>query len=73
VMCIPLHAYLVSQPHRIRIFEEALKHIAAHSDDIWITTGAELADFFRTHYWDQSVRDIAARGVSTGGTGFAPA
>lgn len=73
VMCIPLHAYLVSQPHRIRIFEEALKHIAAHNDDVWITTGAEIADHFRTHYWDQSVADIAARGVATGGTGFAPA
>lgn len=73
VMCIPLHAYLVSQPHRIRIFEEALKHIAAHSDDVWITTGAEIANHFRTHYWDESVKDIAARGVATGGTGFAPA
>lgn len=73
VMCIPLHAYLVSQPHRIRIFEEALKHIAAHSSDIWITTGAEIADHFRTHYWDQSLADIAARGAATGGTGFAPA
>ncbi len=73
VMCIPLHAYLVSQPHRIRIFEEALKHIAAHSDDVWITTGAEIADHFRTHYWDQTNADVAARGVATGGTGFAPA
>lgn len=73
VMCIPLHAYLVSQPHRIRIFEDALKHIAAHSEDVWITTGAEIADHFRTHYWDQSVADIAARGVATGGTGFDPA
>lgn len=72
VMCIPLHAYLVSQPHRIRIFEDALKHITAHSEDVWITTGAEIADHFRTHYWDQSVADIAARGVATGGTGFAP-
>ena len=72
VMCIPLHAYLVSQPHRIRIFEDALKHIAAHSEDVWITTGAEIANHFLTHYWDQSVADIAARGVATGGTGFAP-
>ncbi|MGE6696205.1 polysaccharide deacetylase family protein [Hyphomonas sp. NPDC076900] len=73
VMCIPLHAYLVGQPHRIRIFEEALKHIATHSSDVWITTGAEIADHFRTHYWDQSIADIAARGAATGGTGFAPA
>ncbi len=72
VMCIPLHAYLVSQPHRLRIFEEALSYIASHSDDIWITTGAEIAEYFRENYWDQTVADIAARGVKTGGTGFAP-
>ncbi len=73
VMCIPLHAYLVSQPHRLRVFEDALKHIAAHRDDIWITTGAEIAEHFREHYWDQSLADIKVRGVTTGGTGFAPA
>lgn len=72
VMCIPLHAYLVSQPHRLRIFEDALKHIASHRDDIWITTGAEIADYFRKSYWDQSLADIKMRGVATVGTGFAP-
>lgn len=73
VMCIPLHAYLVSQPHRLRCFEEALKHIASHSDDVWITTGQEIAEFFRESYWDQSMADIQGRGVARGGTGFAPA
>ena len=72
VMCIPLHAYLVSQPHRLRPFEEALKHICAHKDEVWFATGSEIAEHFRTHYWDQSLADINARGVSAGGTGFAP-
>lgn len=73
VMCIPLHAYLVSQPHRLGLFERALKHICSHSEDVWFATGAEIASHFREHYWDQSLADIAARGVRTGGTGFAPA
>lgn len=73
VMCIPLHAYLVSQPHRLRCFEDALRHIASHCDDVWITTGQEIAGFFRESYWDQSVADIEVRGVARGGTGFAPA
>lgn len=73
VMCIPLHAYLVSQPHRIAAFERALKHIAAHADDVWITTGREIAAHFREHCWDQTLADIARRGCATGGTGFAPA
>ncbi|MEM6627380.1 MAG: polysaccharide deacetylase family protein [Pseudomonadota bacterium] len=71
IMCIPLHAYLVGQPHRMRPFEEALKHIASHSDDVWFATGSEIAAHFRDHYWDQTLADIAARGVATGGTGFA--
>jgi len=71
VMCIPLHAYLVGQPHRIRPFEEALKHIASHGDDVWITTGAEIAGHYREHYWDQTLADIDRRGQSRPGTGFA--
>ena len=70
VMCIPLHAYLVSQPHRIRPFEKALKHIAAHKDDVWITTGSEIARYYRENYWNQTLNDIAARGLAQPGTGF---
>ena len=72
VMCIPLHAYLVSQPNRIRVFEEALKHICAHQDDVWFATGKEIAKHFIDNYWDSSLEDIRKRGVATGGTGFNP-
>jgi peptidoglycan/xylan/chitin deacetylase (PgdA/CDA1 family) len=73
VMCIPLHAYLVSQPHRLRAFEEAFKHVEAHAGDVWITTAVEIAAHYRDHCFDQTVADIARRGLATGGTGFAPA
>ena len=73
VMCIPLHAYLVSQPHRIRPFAEALAHIAAHANDVWITTAAEIAAFYRQTGWDAANADIARRGLATEGTGFAHA
>jgi hypothetical protein len=72
VMCIPLHAYLVSQPHRLRAFEAAFKHIEAHADDVWITTAVEIAAHYREHAFDQTLNDIARRGLATGGTGFAP-
>lgn len=71
VMCIPLHAYLVSQSHRVRAFEEALNHITAHADDVWITTAAEIAGHYREHYWDQTLGDVTGRGLATAGTGFA--
>ena len=71
VMCIPLHAYLVAQPHRMRAFEEALAYIRSHRDDVWFTTAKEIAEFYIDNCWDQTVADIEARGVATGGTGFA--
>lgn len=70
VMCIPLHAYLVGQPHRIRAFEDALTHIVDHGSDVWFATAAEIAQVYREQYWDQTVADIESRGLATGGTGF---
>ena len=71
VMCIPLHAYLVSQPHRLRPFAEALMHITAHREDVWFATAAEIAGFFRETHWESTLADIERRGLATGGTGFA--
>jgi allantoinase len=45
VMCIPLHAYLIGQPHRIGPFERALEHIAADGR-AWITTAGAIADAY---------------------------
>jgi peptidoglycan/xylan/chitin deacetylase (PgdA/CDA1 family) len=70
VMCIPLHAYLVSQSHRIKAFERALTHICSYTDDVWYTTAAEIAGHYRTHYWDTTLDDIAGRGLTRPGTGF---
>ena len=70
VMCIPLHAYLVSQPHRLRPFEEALAYITGHTDDVWFTTAQEIAGFYRENCWDQTMTDITQKGCATGGTGF---
>ena len=69
-MCIPLHAYLVSQPHRIRPFERILKHVSEHKDDVWCTTAAEIADWYAAHYWAQTLDDISARGLARPGIGF---
>lgn len=72
VMCIPLHAYLVSQAHRIRPFEDALKHICSHRGDVWYATAAEIAQYYRDNCWDGTIADVKRRGLATGGTGFAP-
>ena len=46
VMCIPLHAYLIGQPHRIGPFEEALRHIAGDGR-AWIARAGEIVDAWR--------------------------
>ncbi|KAB0269467.1 polysaccharide deacetylase family protein [Microvirga brassicacearum] len=59
VMCIPLHPYLVGQPHRIDPFAEALRYIAQH-DDVWLATGREIAEHFYAHSYDPMVKAIEA-------------
>ncbi|MES2056528.1 MAG: polysaccharide deacetylase [Pseudomonadota bacterium] len=46
VMCIPLHAYLIGQPHRIGAFERVLEHIAADGR-AWIARAGEIVDAWR--------------------------
>ncbi len=46
VMCIPLHAYLIGQAHRIGAFRAVLRHIAADGR-AWIARAGEIVDAFR--------------------------
>jgi peptidoglycan/xylan/chitin deacetylase (PgdA/CDA1 family) len=48
VMCIPLHSYLIGQPHRIGPFEEVLRHIAADGR-AWITRSGDIVEHFLSH------------------------
>lgn len=56
VMCIPLHPYLIGQPHRIAAFEEVLKHIAADGR-AWITRSGDIAERFLADSYDKVVAD----------------
>lgn len=47
VMCLPIHPYLVGQPHRIAALEDVLRHVTGH-DKVWLATGREIA----RHYID---------------------
>ena len=46
VMGIALHPYLVGQPYRLRHLRRALQHVAAHLDDIWVTTAGSIFEFY---------------------------
>jgi peptidoglycan/xylan/chitin deacetylase (PgdA/CDA1 family) len=60
VMCVPLHGFQVSHPHRLKAFEEALEYITGHSD-VWVTTGREIAQHFIANHYDEAVADITAK------------
>ena len=68
VMCVPLHAYQVSHPHRLRAFEEAMEYICGHAG-VWKATGREIAQHYLDHHYDAALASIeAAAGNDTRGT-----
>jgi allantoinase len=44
VMGIALHPYLIGQPYRLRALRQALAHVAAARDAVWITTAGGILD-----------------------------
>jgi allantoinase len=60
VMCISLHAYLCSQPHRQKYLDRALGYILSH-DGVWKTTAAEIAQYYMDNYYDAMVAHLGKR------------
>lgn len=58
VLCIPLHPYQVSHPHRLAALEEALDYICGH-EGVWKATGREIARHYLEHDYDQALASIA--------------
>ncbi len=49
VMCMPLHPFLIGQPHRIAALDEVLRHVVGH-DKVWLATGREIAQHYIDHH-----------------------
>jgi allantoinase len=47
VMCIALHGYVFGQPHRTVVLRRLLEYLA-DTDDVWLTTGGEIASHYLT-------------------------
>ena len=52
VMCIPLHPYLIGQPHRAKYLDEVLGYILGHKG-VWNTTADEIAQYYIDNYYDK--------------------
>lgn len=48
VLSLPLHPYLIGQPHRIGVLDKALEYVTAHSG-VWCATGREIAEHCVAH------------------------
>jgi allantoinase len=58
VMCIAFHPFLLGQPHRIDLLDEALGYVLGH-EDVWLTTADEIAEWYLDNVYDEAV--LAAR------------
>jgi allantoinase len=63
VMCVPLHPFVIGQPHRVDALHDVLRHVTAH-DRVWLATAAEIADYYYEHHYDEAVRYRAATRAS---------
>ena len=51
---------------RGQAFEEALDYITSH-EDVWVTTGREIAEYYREYYFKKANQDIENRVLSLRG------
>lgn len=56
VMCIPLHPYLVGQPHRLEHFADALRYVSQHPA-AWLATGEQIARWYLGGGTEAAARD----------------
>lgn len=63
VMSVAIHPYNMGQPHRCRHLDKALAYMLSHKD-VWVATGAEIADWYYDHMWDQTA-PLAGVGAAT--------
>jgi allantoinase len=54
VLCVPLHPFVIGQPHRISALDDVLRHVTSHSE-VWLATASEIADWYYQHYYDEAV------------------
>ena len=58
VMCIALHPFITGKAHRMKYLDAALQHIKSH-DQVWYTTGDDIAEYYMKNYYDQVAAFIA--------------
>ena len=59
VMCIAFHPFLLGQPHRIALLDEALAYVLGH-ERIWAATGDEIAQWYLKRHHEEALAYLAS-------------
>jgi peptidoglycan/xylan/chitin deacetylase (PgdA/CDA1 family) len=52
VLCMPIHPFVIGQPHRIAALADVLKHVTAR-EHVWLATAGEIANWYIAHHYDE--------------------
>jgi len=61
VLCLPIHPFVIGQPHRIAALGDVLRHVTSR-EAVWLATAGEIADWYLEHHYDTAVSFAAERG-----------
>jgi hypothetical protein len=62
VLCMPLHPFVIGEPHRIGALADVLRHVTSH-DRVWLATAGEISDWYYRHHYDAVATVLAAQGA----------
>ena len=61
VFCLPIHPFVIGQPHRIAALEDILRHVTSRAA-VWLATAGEIADWYLAHHYDAVLAFVEERG-----------
>jgi peptidoglycan/xylan/chitin deacetylase (PgdA/CDA1 family) len=63
---LAIHPFISGVPFRSKWLDKALAYITGH-DRVWITTAAEIADWYYRHYYDEALAAVRQRRARAAG------
>ena len=63
MMCLSLHPFAIGQPHRVEALNAVLAHLRSR-DDVWIATGSQIADHYRTTAFEDDLSRATGAGAA---------
>ncbi len=62
MISLAVHSFLTGRPPRIKWLDKSLQYITSHKG-VWLTTGGEIADWYRQDYFAEAVKEGESLGT----------